>query len=122
MLRDELHLGSPDSIASSGLRTTEAGVPNRSSEVVSPGRTVSVPSDAHTSACQFRCPGRVMKCSSAQNLETDLVANEGFKFLNGPFPELELVLGSRRVCAEVGIKYDLVQQHVVDVVECLRKC
>jgi len=50
-----------------------------------------------------------MKCGSARNPETDLVANEGFKFLNGPFPELELVLGSGRVCAEVGIEYDLVQ-------------
>lgn len=62
-----------------------------------------------------------MKCSSARNLETNLVANKGFEFLNGPFPELELVLGSGRVCAEVGIEYDLVQ-HVVGVVECLRKC
>ena len=50
-----------------------------------------------------------MKCSSTRNLETDLVANKGFEFLNGPFPELELVLGSRRVCAEVRIEYDLVQ-------------
>lgn len=56
------------------------------------------------------------------NLETDLVTNEDFEFLNGPFPELELVLGSRGICTEVRIEQDLVQQHVVSKAERRRKC
>jgi hypothetical protein len=109
MSRDGLHSGSLDTVAGSGSHTTGAGVLNRLSEVVSSARTGSIPSDAHISECQFRYPGWVTRCSSAQNLETNLVTNEGFEFLNGPFPELELVLWSRGICAEVRIEYDLVQ-------------
>ena len=47
----------------------------------------------------------------------DLVTNQGLEFMNGPFPEFELVLGGRGVCAEVGIKQDPVQYHVVKVAE-----
>ena len=67
-------------------------------------RTGSVPSDVHTSGCQFRCSGKVTRCSSVRDLETNLVTSKGFELLNGPFPELELVLGSRGVCTEVRIE------------------
>ena len=48
-------------------------------------------------------------CNSIRILNANLVTNQGFEFLNGPFPELQLVLGGRGVCAEVGIKQDLAQ-------------
>jgi len=56
------------------------------------------------------------------NLKTNLVTDKDLEFLNGPFPELELVLGSRGVCTEMRIEQDIVQQHVVGEAERRRKC
>ena len=63
----------------------------------------------------------VTKRNSIRTANAYLVTNQGFKLLKGPFPELELVLWSRRVRAEVWIKQDLIQQHVVIALECPRR-
>ena len=57
-----------------------------------------------------------------KNTKVDLVAKKGFESSNGPFPELELVLWSGRVCTKVPVKQDLVQQNVVNPVERSNRC
>ena len=104
MLHGGLDLGSLGTVASSELHTTVMGVLNRPSEVVRLEQTGSGRSDVRISGCQFRCPGRVTRCSSVRNLQTNLVTNKVFEFLNSPFPEPELVFGSRGVRAEVRIE------------------
>jgi len=63
----------------------------------------------------------VTKRNPIRMVYAHLVANQGFKSLKGPLPELELVLGGRRVCTEMWIKQDLIQQRVVVALECPRR-
>ena len=98
-------------------------VPSRLSGGANLERTGSVPSDVHIFGCQFlRRPKRVTKCCSVRVLETNLVTNKGLEFLNGPFPEPELVLESGGVGAEMRVEQDLVQQHVMSATERPRGC